>query len=187
MPTIMETTEIYGFIVVISRKYYYNESSLITTEKVNKMALTAENVADYILSFANEAQDPITNLKLQKLLYYSQGYYLALNDCVLFEDEIEAWAHGPVIPDIYHNFKRFRWHPIDEEVEKPTLTEHFVNYLEILIETFLPIEAYKLEQMTHNEAPWINARDGLPPDALCRVIIKIDDMRDYFKKLIADE
>src|SRR5690606_17024633 len=63
-------------------------------------------VANYFLSQSNaDAGDLISNLKLQKLVYYAQGFSLALLDEPLFEDEIEAWMHGPVVPALYREFK----------------------------------------------------------------------------------
>ena len=149
--------------------------------------LIAKQVANYFLFFANGAQEPITNLKLQKLLYYAQGYFLAMHADLLFEDEIQAWAHGPVVPNIYHDYKRFRWMPINKEVIPPTLTAKLMEYLELIIETFMPIDAYKLERMTHNEAPWIKARGGLPRDAACQTVIDPDDMKEYFTALMAQD
>ena len=149
--------------------------------------VTAQQVADYIIDFANKAGELITNLKLQKLLYYAQGYYLAIESKKLFEDDIEAWVHGPVIPNVYHQYKDFRWQPINKAVDIPTISKTVTDFLNLIIETFLPIDAYKLERMTHKETPWINARGGLPPNATCQNTIKIADMKDYFTTLMADE
>lgn len=149
--------------------------------------LTANQVADYILSCANEAEELITNLKVQKLLYYAQGYYLAIHHNLLFDDEIQAWIHGPVIPNIYHRYKDSRWRPIDTEVIPPKIEPTIAEFLDLIIETFLPIDAYKLELMTHNEPPWIIARRGLPKDAICRNAISTGDMRAYFGSLMASD
>lgn len=73
---------------------------------------TARQVADYVIAFLAEHGDPTTNLKLQKLLYYSQAWYLALYDLPLFDDRIEAWVHGPVVPPVYGAFKGKEWQPI---------------------------------------------------------------------------
>ncbi len=149
--------------------------------------VTAQQVADYIIGFANEAGELITNLKLQKLLYYAQGYYLAIEGDKLFEDEIEAWVHGPVIPSVYRQYKDFRWQPISREVVTPAISEKVADFLNLIIETFLPIDAYKLERMTHNESPWIKARGDLQPNEVCQNTITLPDMKDYFTALMADE
>ena len=63
----------------------------------------AQDVANFFIGRFQEAQDPVTNLKLQKLLYYAQGWYLAFFDEPLFDERIEAWLHGPVVPPIYQD------------------------------------------------------------------------------------
>ena len=69
--------------------------------------MPAHDVARYFVSLVDEeAGDSITNLKLQKLLYYAQGVNLALNDVCLFPDPIEAWTHGPVVPNVYRAYKQ---------------------------------------------------------------------------------
>ena len=149
--------------------------------------VTAQQVADYIIAFANGAGEPITNLKLQKLVYYAQGYSLALTGGVLFQDEIEAWVHGPVIPGLYHRYKEFRWQPINVDVDVPAIPENIKEFLDSIIETFLPIDAFKLERMTHKETPWLNARRGYAPTAICNRTIEVNDMKVYFTALMADE
>ena len=65
--------------------------------------LTCYDIAKYFLAQADEEiGDLISNLKLQKLVYYAQGFYLALHDEALFPEDIEAWTHGPVVPVLYH-------------------------------------------------------------------------------------
>lgn len=147
--------------------------------------ITAQQVADYILYFANNAHEPITNLKLQKMVYYAQGYYLAMTGDVLFEDQIEAWAHGPVINSLYQKYKHFRWQAINEEVRVPAIDKKIAEFLNLIINTFLPMDAFRLEQMTHNEEPWINARGKLSSGAICRKPIKVSDMKKYFTTLMA--
>lgn len=73
---------------------------------VRSTVYKSREIADYIILYFQEHGEPLTNLKLQKLLYYAKGWYLALYDKPLFNDKIEAWVHGPVVPSIYHAFKQ---------------------------------------------------------------------------------
>ena len=73
---------------------------------------TAEQIASWFLLYNNlkveeEGADSITNLKLQKLLYYAQGCYLALENKPLFNDNIVAWKHGPVVECIYNKYSPY--------------------------------------------------------------------------------
>jgi len=62
--------------------------------------IDADLIADYFIYKGKEENKPITNKKLQKLLYYSQAWYLVFNKKPLFKDKIEAWVHGPAIRTI---------------------------------------------------------------------------------------
>ena len=67
------------------------------------------DIAKYFLYLDNTNEgDGVSNLKLQKLVYYAQGYYSAIFDNPLFSNEISAWTHGPVISDLYHEYKTIR-------------------------------------------------------------------------------
>ena len=71
---------------------------------------TASQVAKWFLAhnrmvMIDEGGENISNLKLQKLLYYAQGSFLAVTDKPLFEDNIVAWCHGPVVESVYHEYK----------------------------------------------------------------------------------
>lgn len=146
---------------------------------------TASDVAKYILCVAHSTEELITNLKLQKLLYYAQGYYLAFHHGEpLFADGIQAWIHGPAVPNIYGEYKHNRWNPISDNVVAPQFDDDLEEYLGLIINTFLPIDAYKLEQMTHEEPPWREARGNLPPDAPCTNLIQPKTMQVYFKGLL---
>ena len=124
----------------------------------------AIDVAEYIISyFSNIATNPIegdlTNLKLQKLLYYSQVLSLKKLKNPLFEDEIEAWEYGPVVPSVYHQYKSFGRDILD--IDNPNLLFKPVNKKDIInevIEDKGRFTGIALMKMTHQEAPWKIAR-----------------------------
>ncbi|MDP2247969.1 MAG: DUF4065 domain-containing protein, partial [Nitrosomonadales bacterium] len=80
---------------------------------------TAINVARYIIRKFQDAGDPVTNLKLQKLLYYVQGWHLGIYNTPAFEDDFQAWVHGPVVPSTFQEYRHNRWNPIVEDVQVP--------------------------------------------------------------------
>lgn len=146
--------------------------------------VTADQVADFIIRFAHEYGDCITNLKLQKLLYYAQGWFLALNDGEpLFDEHLEAWVHGPVHPGVYHRFKRLRWDPISCDIDEPQIPADVADHLREVLDAYGPFSAYQLELMTHREDPWINARDGLAPDEPSQALISHPDMQKFFSSI----
>ena len=142
---------------------------------------SANQVAQNIIGFSHEHGDPISNLKLQKLLYYAQAWYLALYDVPLFDDPIEAWVHGPVVPSVYGKYKGWSWRPIDIEPEEEEFDSQTRNHLDEVMDVYGGLSAYDLEKLTHQEDPWRNARGDLPPDAPSNNVISHQDMRDYYK------
>jgi uncharacterized phage-associated protein len=143
---------------------------------------TAQDVAKFFISSFQKSGDPVTNLKLQKLLYYAQGWYLAFTESPLFEERIEAWAHGPVVPPVYGSFKQYQWNPITEDVVEPNLPESVTKHLEEVMEAYGVHGAYYLERLTHQEQPWIEARSGLEDTLPSNTVITFDAMKRFFKE-----
>jgi uncharacterized phage-associated protein len=142
--------------------------------------LRATDVAKYFLTLVDEdSGDTISNLKLQKLLYYAQGLHLALYDEPLFADQIKAWDHGPVIPAIYHEYKQYD----SGAVPKPNglsfnhfFTKDVREFLDEVWNVFGQFSAWKLRNMTHRDGPW---KDALPGGTIKRDVMKV-----YFKKYL---
>lgn len=79
------------------------------------MPYSAKAIANAFLQIGRNEKKPITQMKLQKLVYIAHGWNLALFNEPLIDDSIEAWQHGPVIPNLYNEFKGFRGNPITED------------------------------------------------------------------------
>ncbi|MDP9356561.1 MAG: DUF4065 domain-containing protein [Chloroflexota bacterium] len=139
---------------------------------------TASDVARYFLGLATDDGDLITNLKMQKLVYYAYAWTLVRNGQKLFDEPIQAWANGPVIPSLYQELKGYRAGPIGEEflgVDPEVDPENGVNFdaiaakfpedvLETLngvYEQYMRMSAFDLVIKTHSERPWREARQGL--------------------------
>lgn len=152
-------------------------------------------VSDYFIALANETQTPITNLKLQKLVYYAQAWNLAILDKQLFSEDFEAWIHGPVIPALYQSYSAFSWRPIvrddlNEDSLQAIVAEFSPDVLKVIKDVeyeYFGMEAYELEKLTHNEDPWIISRDGLPDDVPSNNIITKYIISSYYKKFVANE
>lgn len=125
------------------------------------MAYNALDVARKVIAATNEAAgDTITNLKLQKLLYYLQGHWLATFDGPLFGDRIEAWEYGPVVPSVYSHFAVNRGNPIDVGANGGNLalgTRQEDALFYSIYAKYADYSASALMRMTHGEAPWIAA------------------------------
>jgi uncharacterized phage-associated protein len=140
--------------------------------------MPAHDVAKYFVSLVDEeAGDSISNLKLQKLLYYAQGGFLAMYDEPLFPEPIEAWTHGPVVPSVYRLYKQHGGEPIPiEKVELENYCGKIREVLDEVNEVFGQFSALKLRAMTHSEPPWMQTPRG--------ETISLDLMKDFFKTMV---
>lgn len=113
-------------------------------------------------SIDEDSGDVITDLKAQKLLYYAQGMSLAKLGFPLFKDDFVAWQHGPVIPALYEELKEFgsRQIELNEDVDVRKFSDEEQKLLVGVYKTFGQYSAWKLRDMTHNEAPWKNVNIG---------------------------
>lgn len=139
------------------------------------------SVARYFIVKAYEdgIEAEMTNMKVQKLLYYAQSLYLALYDEPLFQDEIQAWRYGPVCPPAYKFYSEFEAEqlPIPGKDFFSELSEEAKRLLEEVWEYFGGYHAYRLSGMTHLEFPWKKARQGLPPEASSTEPILLKDLK----------
>lgn len=122
---------------------------------------TASQVADEIIRFCNAHGDFVSNLKLQKLLYYAQAWYIALHGRALFRDDIQAWVHGPVIPGVYRRFRRHGWQPILVGPRDPGLPPRMGAHVKDVMAAYGSFSAFDLERLVHQEEPWKSARVGV--------------------------
>jgi uncharacterized phage-associated protein len=152
---------------------------------------TASDVARYFLALAAEDGDLITNLKMQKLVYYAYAWTLVGTGRKLFAEPIQAWANGPVVPSLYHRLKRYGAGPIDEEFLAIESDEEFeqlaAKFPEDVLETlngvyeqYMRLSAFDLVTQTHSEKPWQRARQGLGPTDLCDGPIRDEDIVEQF-------
>jgi len=118
----------------------------------------------------------ITNLKLQKLIYYAQGFHLALFDKPLFSEKIYAWKHGPVVPELYYKYKEYGKSslPLPNDFDLEELDKEKFDLIEEVYSVFGQYTAWKLREMTHEEPPWKNhePESGVIPES---------ELKEYFK------
>jgi uncharacterized phage-associated protein len=136
--------------------------------------LNPTDIAKYFLAMTFEDGELITNLKMQKIVYYAYAWALAKDGTRLFDERIEAWVNGPVVRSLYQDLKPFGSGPIAEAwlLENGTfdvegfmekLTPQVKETLREVYEKYMTMTAFELVQITHSEAPWRNAREGLGP------------------------
>lgn len=137
---------------------------------------TVQDVAAYIL----REQGSMSAMKLQKLVYYSQAWSLVWDDDSLFEEDIQAWANGPVVYALYEHhrgeFMVAQWPWGDPEA----LTEVQQETIDAVLATYGHLSARQLSHLTHSESPWRDARAGLPDTARSSALITPAALVDYY-------
>lgn len=144
-------------------------------------------IANYFVQKAKDSGQDVTHLKLQKLLYFAQGWNLAVNREPLFEGTIQAWKHGPVIPSLYDRLKVFGGQSIPIlEVNPNPMSEETKKLLDAVWDGYGKYNALTLSSMTHQEnTPWAKIVAGkgfnapIPNDA---ITFYFDGVRENSKK-----
>lgn len=151
--------------------------------------MRALTVAKYLIDKSREAghgdeYGEMSLLKLQKILYYAQGWYLGINGKPLFDDPIYAWKLGPVTKSVYHDLKQFggkniaasEWNcSTGAQVEDPSV----MRFLDYTWEQYAVEDANSLVTRTHDSDPWLDAIANPYSKEITQEV-----MEEYFRKLL---
>lgn len=141
---------------------------------------TVHEVADYLLWLADRDRIGIDHLKLQKLVYYAQGFHLGSTGDPLFSEELHAWQYGPVSPDLWQRFSYRRdYLEAPESPNEGAFTEREREVVTLVHERFREVSGIELFRRTHEEAPWRQADRRVITGQ--GSLIDIESMRDYFR------
>lgn len=136
------------------------------------------DVAEYALDQLGNA----STMKLQKIIFYGQAYSLVKYDEPLFVDEIQAWANGPVVPNLFnahrHAFVISRGYFKDYANGK--LAKRDKETIDHVVRCLGERSGASLSDLTHSEDPWLNAREGLAKDARSNRVISIESIKKYY-------
>lgn len=146
------------------------------------------DVAKYFLTKVDRTEDEITHLKLQKLCYYAQAWHLAIKDAPLMDTEFQAWANGPVSPELWQEYKHYGFEPIDypDKFNPLVLTKKERDFLDDIWEAYGCYTAKYLSDLTHQEDPWIEARGNARPGEKCTRTISKESMKQYYREMMDD-
>lgn len=140
------------------------------------------DVAKYIL----EKQGSMTTMKLQKLVYYSQAWSLVWDEKPLFAEEIQAWASGPVVRDLYNHHRGAYLIPDIQKGNVDNLTKEQRETTDAILEAYGDKPAQWLADLTHMEKPWNEAREGFDPGDNCENEITPASLAEYYSSLSPD-
>ncbi|MGO5090662.1 Panacea domain-containing protein [Segatella copri] len=147
------------------------------------MAYKALDIAKKLI-FKAQNDEPnggerLTNLKLQKLLYYQQGFHLAFFGTPLFAEDVEAWMYGPVVPAVYDEYSAYGSSALPEVKVPVSLSEDEEELFNEVYDAYREFSAIGLMNRTHSERPWL---DAVPHDR--GTVITQESMMAYFKTQI---
>lgn len=142
---------------------------------------TVFDVASYIL----DKKGTMTTMKLEKLTYYCQAWSLAWDGVPLFQEEFEAWANGPVCPELFDRHRgKFE---VGKELFtggcRYQFTEEQLETIDSVLDYYGDRDSHYLSELTHKESPWKEARTGISPGERCNVVISKDSMQQYYAGL----
>lgn len=152
-------------------------------DKILEGYLNNESKINRVINYILNRCGDITPLALQKSLYYVQGFYYAFNDKFLFEEDCQAWAHGPVYPEVYFKYKHYKFDPIESKIEvsDTIFTSSELIIMENVVKHFCCYSGKVLEKFTHSEYPWLETRGEIPELESSTKIIKKEYIGKYFK------
>lgn len=136
----------------------------------------------YLLNKCGE----VTPLALQKMLYYVQGFYYAFNNNFIFEEDCEAWVHGPVYKEIYNKYSHYGFNPIeknDDEFNTAVFSTNEKVILDSIVKNIACYSPRMLEFFTHEETPWLITRGDLSEKDTSDKVIEKSIIADYFLKV----
>lgn len=133
------------------------------------------DVAAYIV----EKQGPVSAMKMQKLVYYSQAWHLVWDEVPLFNSRIEAWMNGPVVYELY-DWHRGQFSITSWRGDPSGLTKSEQETIDAVLDFYGKLSPRELSELTHRERPWQEAREGLEPTDRSSREISLDTMQEFY-------
>lgn len=174
-------------------EYVEKNREKLKSTAINKIIVRKEELEDIsknklcqIVNYILYKIQEVTPLALEKILLFANGVNLAINDAPLFEEDMQAWVHGPVCPEVYFKYKSFGYRPINSGIKSDSgclislVSQDELNVIDIVIDTFGIYSPKVLEEISHMQTPWINKRMGYKDDEPCKECIDIEELKHYY-------
>ena len=121
-------------------------------------------------------------LKLQKLVYYAQVWSVTFYNELLFEEQIEAWQNGPVVPSLYQYCRNFSTGDYPKQSQQIDIFSDSNLYVfNEVLRVYGRLTSTQLRTLTHREKPWIEARLGLSSNDSSNEPIMINEIQSYYQ------
>lgn len=162
---------------------------------------SALTIANYVILYSHSKNIEMNNLKLQKILYFLQGLYLVNYSDKLFNDNIEKWQYGPVVPEVYHAYKDYRSNNIKlvepeisskklnqgiqfkvKNFEQEMIARHDREFIKIIVDTLGNYSAFHLVDVTHGHSAWKTDRNRII-HGVRNITYTLDELLNDFSEL----
>ena len=132
-------------------------------------------IAEYVIHRCAQNGRPLSNLKLQKILYFIQAEFLVAMNKPCFEDDIEAWSSGPVVPAVYSEYRIYGGTNIPDQGNAfEIIPQRDKDRLDAIMDNVAQYSSLQLTKIVHNQSPWKNSHRREDK------IIKRSELRAYF-------
>ena len=156
--------------------------------------MEAIQLGHIITDYVNSKGDTVSPKKLQKLVYYVEAWHLVHFDKSIVNEDFEAWIHGPVVPELYRELKKFGFNEIkiindefdsanqriSEIAKKNKLSNNQMELIFSVLNKYGSLSSFELEMLTHSEKPWLEARSNFAPHQRCTNAISKDTMKVFY-------
>lgn len=156
--------------------------------------MKATALGHIITDYVNSKGDTVSPKKLQKLVYYTEAWHLVHFQKPIIDENFEAWVHGPVVPELYQELKKFGFNIIEiinnelnsanerinKVVKKNNISEDQLELIISVLNKYGSLSSFELEMLTHSEKPWIEARADFLPHQRCNNVISKEVMKDFY-------
>ena len=146
--------------------------------------MNAVDAARLVVSLQYQAGKATSHLALQKLVFYCHAYHLAFLNKPLFDEAVEAWSYGPVIPSVYQKYIGYGSQiiaPEDFDRSKIAIPQETLRIMSLVLSRYGAFSPMELVNMTHQEQPW---KDAYSSDQ--NNIIRNDHIKNYYQQFITN-
>lgn len=181
----MEITRTNKFVRIFQRNGCFSNTIIILIDCIIRwgdLQMTSVfDVSKYIL----EKQGRMTAMKLQKLVYYCQAWSLVWDERPIFDEKLQAWANGPVVPELFTAHRgMFIVNSADIDGDTTKLDGTAIETIDAVLHYYGDKTSQWLSDLTHNEDPWKIAREGLAPGERGSIEITHASMAEYYQSIL---
>lgn len=155
--------------------------------EIEDTGLHIEDIALYVLKLLSPSEEEVSSMKLQKICFYIQGWFIAKNKCELFENDFQAWRLGPVSPRLYEMHAGRVVISLEDNIIRGNtekLSDSNKSFIESIVAIYGRYTGLQLSDLSHSQDPWINARNGIPDGLPSRNEITTESMERYISKFL---